>query len=106
MPTVSELCIGSFMRKWACAEVLRLFKGNDTFGKEVKLVAGKMIEPNNLGDTVIIKFPTFTKTANMTGFSRVLGGYHIQADNVAGLALGRNVAKVAWEKYQFHIGKK
>jgi PAP2 superfamily len=89
----------------ACAEVLRLFKGNDTFGKEVKLVPGKMTEPNNVGDTVIIKFPTFTETANMAGQSRVLGGYHIQADNIAGLALGRNVAKAAWEKYNQQLGK-
>ena len=29
--------------------------------------------------------------------------YHIQADNVAGLALGRNVAKAAWEKYNQHL---
>jgi PAP2 superfamily len=89
----------------ACAEVLRLFKGNDTFEKEVKLVPGKMTEPNHVGDTVIIKFPTFTETANMAGFSRVLGGYHIQADNVAGLTLGRNVAKAAWEKYNQQLGK-
>jgi hypothetical protein len=39
----------------------------------------------------------------MAGLSRVLGGYHIQADNVAGLALGRNVAKVAWENYKKHL---
>jgi hypothetical protein len=80
-------------------------QGNDTFGKEVKLVLGKMTEPTNVGDTVIIKFPTFTETANMAGISRVLGGYHIQADNVAGLALWRNVAKAAWEKYNQHLGR-
>jgi PAP2 superfamily len=89
----------------ACAEVLRLFKGNDIFGKEVRLVPGKMTEPNHVGDTVTIKFPTFTETANMAGLSRVLGGYHIQADNVAGLALGRNVAKAAWATYNEHLGK-
>jgi PAP2 superfamily len=88
----------------ACGEALRLFKNNDTFGKEVRLVPGKMTEPNHLGDTVTIKFPTFTETANMAGLSRVLGGYHIQADNLAGLALGRNVAKVAWENYKQHLG--
>lgn len=36
----------------------------------------------------------------MAGFSRVLGGYHIQADNIAGLELGRNVAK---EDYNFYL---
>jgi PAP2 superfamily len=88
----------------ACGEVLRLFKNNDAFGKEVRLVPGKMTEPNHVGDTVTIRFQTFTETANMAGLSRVLGGYHIQADNVAGLALGRNVAKVAWKNYKKHVG--
>ncbi|WP_212744277.1 hypothetical protein [Maribacter sp. ACAM166] len=45
-----------------------------------------MTEPNVLGDTVTLKFPTFTETAEMSemsgmsgmlGISRVLGGYHI-----------------------------
>ena len=36
---------------------------------------------------------------DMAGFSRVLGGYHIQADNVEGLALGRKVGNEVWEWY-------
>ncbi len=88
----------------ACAEVLRLFTGDDNFGQEVKLVPGALTEPNNLGDTVTLTFPTFTKTADMAGQSRVLGGYHIQADNIEGLKLGRSVAKEAWKKYLKHTG--
>jgi hypothetical protein len=88
-----------------CAETLRLFTGSDEFGEEVKLVPGALTEPDRIGDTVTLKFSTFTETANMAGFSRVLGGYHIQADNVAGLQLGRDVAGAVWEKYQYHIGK-
>jgi hypothetical protein len=83
----------------ACSEVLRLFKGSDNFGEEVKLIPGLMTEPNNVGDTITLALPTFTETANMAGFSRVLGGYHIQADNVEGLKLGRNVAGEVWKKY-------
>lgn len=89
----------------ACGEALKLWTGSDTFGEEVTLVAGALTEPDNLGDTVVIKFPTFTETAEMAGISRVLGGYHIQADNVAGLELGRNVAREAWKFYQKHIGE-
>ncbi len=88
-----------------CAEALKLFTGSDTFGSEVRLVAGAMTEPDNLGDTVTLKFPTFSKTADMAGISRVLGGYHIQADNVAGLELGRDVAREAWIFYKKHIGE-
>ena len=88
----------------ACGEALKLWTGSDHFGEEVQLVAGALTEPDHLGDTVTLKFPTFTETADMAGKSRVLGGYHIQADNVAGLELGRQVAREAWKFYQKHIG--
>ncbi|WP_036381341.1 vanadium-dependent haloperoxidase [Muricauda sp. MAR_2010_75] len=88
-----------------CAEALKLWTGSDEFGSEVELVAGYLTEPENLGDTVTLKFPTFTKTAEMAGISRVLGGYHIQSDNIAGLELGRDVAHEAWKFYKKHIGE-
>ncbi|UXX80717.1 vanadium-dependent haloperoxidase [Reichenbachiella carrageenanivorans] len=88
-----------------CGEVLRLYKGNDQFGSSVDLVPGSMTEPNNLGDTVTIHFPTFTQTAEMAGISRVMGGYHIQADNVEGLTLGRNVANDIYQKYLKLVGE-
>lgn len=88
-----------------CAEALKLWTGSDEFGSEVELVAGAMTEPDNLGDTVTLKFPTFTKTAEMAGISRVLGGYHIQSDNIAGLELGRDVAHEAWKFYKKHVGE-
>ncbi|GAB4237214.1 MAG: vanadium-dependent haloperoxidase [Ekhidna sp.] len=86
----------------ACAEVLKLWTGSDEFGSSVDLVPGYLTEPNNLGDTVTLYFPTFTETAEMAGISRVLGGYHIQADNIEGLELGRRVARNA---YKFYLSK-
>ena len=88
----------------ACAEALKLWTGSDEFGSEVTLVAGAMTEPDRLGKTVTLKFPTFTETAEMAGISRVLGGYHIQSDNIAGLQLGRDVAREDWKFYNKHIG--
>ncbi len=88
-----------------CSEVLRLFTGDDYFGKEVKLVPGILTEINNIGDTVTLKLPTFTETADLAGISRVLGGYHIQVDNLEGLRLGRNVGQAVWEWYQGHVGE-
>ena len=88
----------------ACAEVLRLFTGSDFFGEHVKRVPGEFTEPDNIGDTVVLHLPTFSETANMAGISRVLGGYHIQADNIEGLKLGRNVTAVLWKKYLAYIG--
>ena len=89
-----------------CGEALKMWTGSDEFGSSAELVAGAMTEPDNLGDKVTLEFPTFTETAEMAGISRVLGGYHIQADNVAGLELGRNVAKEVWKFYKKHIGEK
>jgi hypothetical protein len=88
-----------------CAEALKLWTGSDTFGESVELVPGAMTEPDNLGNKVTLKFTTFTETANMAGMSRVMGGYHIQVDNVEGLKLGRNVAHEDWKFYNKHIGK-
>lgn len=90
----------------ACAEALRLFTGNDHFGEEVELIPGSLTElnPENFGKPVTLKFPTFTETAEMAGMSRVMGGYHIQADNVAGLKLGRDVAAEVWKFYSKHLG--
>ncbi len=87
----------------ACAEVLKLFTGNDHFGEEVKRIPGELTEPENKGEEVTLKFTTFTETANMAGISRVLGGYHIQCENIEGLKLGRNVAGVVWKKYVGYI---
>ena len=89
----------------ACAEVLRLFTGSDFFGEKVKRVPGEFTEPDNIGDTVVLNLPTFSETADMAGMSRVLGGYHIQADNIEGLKLGRNVTAVLWKKYLTYIGE-
>lgn len=89
-----------------CGEALKIWTGSDEFGSSAQLVAGAMTEPDNLGETVTLEFPTFTETAEMAGISRVLGGYHIQADNVAGLELGRNVANEVWKFYKKHVGEK
>jgi len=92
----------------ACGEALRLFTGDDYFGVEVELIPGSLTETDsvNFGEPVTLEFPTFTEAANMAGISRVMGGYHIQADNVAGLELGRDVASETWKFYNQHLGGK
>ncbi|MFD1553913.1 haloperoxidase [Putridiphycobacter roseus] len=91
-----------------CAEALLLFTGNEYFGDSATLVAGALTESNvaDHGDTITLKFPTFTEASEMAGQSRVMGGYHIQSDNIAGLKLGRDVAHQVWEFYQAHLNEK
>jgi len=90
----------------ACSEILRLFTGSDKFGIEVKRTPGELTEPGNLGNPVILKFPTFTETANMAGISRVMGGYHIQSENIEGLRLGRSVGNTVFKKYLTYVDGK
>jgi hypothetical protein len=97
----------------ACAEMLRLYTGSDRFGvfearragalteadfacEDMQQMDGKFVVPadgSTLTCDVRIPMATFTEAAELAGISRVLGGYHIQADNLEGLRLGRNVAR-------------
>ena len=104
----------------ASAKTLELFTGSDYFGATETRHAGELTEPgisceikqsydgktstDIMGDgTVVLKLPTFTATAEMAGISRVMGGYHIQADNVAGLDLGRKVANYIFPKIKSYF---
>lgn len=66
-------------------------------------INGKSATDPKLTCDVVLKLPTFSATAEMAGISRVMGGYHIQADNVAGLELGRKVAKYDWAVIQSYF---
>src|SRR5262249_33230315 len=101
----------------ACGKMLELVTGSDKFGETEKRKAGDLTEPGleckviqmrhgkmpadpKLTCNVALKLPTFSATAEMAGLSRIMGGYHIQTDNVEGLKLGRKVAVYTWPKMQ------
>lgn len=86
-----------------CAKALELFTGSDKYDVQVRLLPGWLTEPGITTDSVTLSFPTFSSTAEQAGWSRVLGGYHIQTDNLAGLQLGRSVAAVTYAKCKAHI---
>ncbi len=104
----------------ASSKMLALFTGSDEFGAYARHEAGQYTEtgcstaqmqaregqPSQSVATsreIILKMPTFSAVATMAGISRVMGGYHIQADNTAGLALGRKIAEYSWPKYQAYF---
>ena len=103
----------------ASAKMLELFTGSDRFGGTERRTAGLLTEPGFLcrviqarhgkmgpeggSCDVALKMPTFSAAAAMAGLSRVMGGYHIQADNVAGLELGRKVAEYDWPKMRAYF---
>jgi hypothetical protein len=97
----------------ACANMLELFTGSDKFGETEHRNAGELTEPGfeckimqmrdgkipvdpNLTCDVGLKMTTFSSAAEMAGLSRIMGGYHIQSDNIEGLKLGRKVAEYVW----------
>jgi hypothetical protein len=100
--------------------VLEFFTGSDFFGEVEHRRAGALTEPGipcsliqsrngkPSGHTddqcnVALKLPTFSATAEMAGISRVMGGYHIQSDNIAGLKMGRSVAEFVWAKMKTYF---
>ena len=107
----------------ACAEMLRLVTGSDSFDVVEARVAGELTEQGasceemqrvegklpvlppgeKLSCDVRLPLPTFSATAEMAGISRVYGGYHIQADNVVGLDMGRQVARYLFPKVRGYI---
>lgn len=108
----------------AAAEALKLFTGSDNCRFVEQRLAGELTEAGYtcrqmqqldgrplaeiVGDEhatcdILLPLPTFSSAAEMAGMSRVMGGYHIQADNIAGLKLGRDVAKYSWPKYQAYF---
>ena len=104
----------------AGAKMLELFTGSDHFADTENRVAGLLTEPGypcrimqmvdgkpihdkKMSCDVALQLPTFTATAEMAGISRVLGGYHIQSDNIEGLKLGRRVAYYLWPKMQAYF---
>jgi hypothetical protein len=101
----------------ACAKMLELFTQSDRYGAFHRHTAGMYTEPDATvammqsqngkppsglpeSKEVVLPLPTFTATAEMAGISRVMGGYHIQADNIEGLKLGRAVAQFQWARYK------
>jgi len=103
-----------------CAKTLELFTGSDKFEETEKRVAGLLTEPGyacesmqmrfgkvtgdkTLTCDVVLRLPTFSATAEMAGISRVMGGYHVQVDNVEGLKLGRKVAEHIWPNLDAHF---
>lgn len=102
------------------ARVLELFTGSDAFGVSDPWTIGSLTEPNipcnliqqvegmplppaNLSCQTQVLLPTFTATAELAGISRIYGGFHIQADNIAGLVLGRQVAQLDWDVAQSYF---
>jgi hypothetical protein len=89
----------------AAAEVLKRFTGSDTFGLTVHFGTGSSaLEPGLVPlSPLTVGFSTFTEAANSAAESRIHGGIHFSEDNVDGLAMGRRVGPVVFERAMSYI---
>ena len=86
----------------ASAEVLRSFKGSDTFNFSTVIPANfGRVEPGIPALPTTLSYTTFSAAAAEAGTSRLLGGIHFADDNTVGQDLGTRVGQQAWAKAQF-----
>lgn len=86
----------------ACAKIMELFTGSDTYGFAERRRHCELTEKNP-GDLITLDLPTWSSTAEMAALSRALGGYHIPIDNDIGLKVGREIAVWSFPKYQAYF---
>lgn len=90
----------------ACSRVLQYYTDSNALDLTIEWQAGSMTEPEAIPVPVTLHFPTLDSLAKAAGYSRVLGGYHIPSDNIAGLKLGEQVADQAWKRYWYLVERK
>lgn len=100
-PPFPEFTSGHSAFSMAAAEALKRFTGSDVFGGSYTQAVPLRVEPALAAAVgVTLNWGTFTQAANEAGESRLYGGIHFYEGNVAGLALGRSVGALAFDKAQ------
>jgi PAP2 superfamily len=99
-PPFPEFISGHSTFSAAGAEILLLFTRSDKFGASVSFAPGtSKYEPGfSPAKTVTLSWRTFSEAADEAGISRRYGGIHFTAGDLAGRAIGRLVARQAWNK--------
>jgi len=125
-PGFAEYVSGHSAFSAASAEVFKRFFGSDNFGLNIifregdSLFEGKLTHREefyqagvtdvpNSGPTTVgyspnsdIKrsYATFTEAADEAGLSRLYGGIHVEAANVDGRWIGRQIGAKVWNRVQ------
>lgn len=100
-PPFPEFTSGHSAFSMAAAEVLRRFTGSDAFGASHTQAQPLRVEPALAAAVgTVLQWSTFTAAAQEAGESRLYGGIHFYEGNVAGLAMGRKVGALAFERAQ------
>ena len=105
-PPFPEFVSGHSTFSAAAAEILRRATGSDAYGATYTRPArSSLVEPAVTPATdITLAWATFSEAAAQAGLSRRLGGIHFEAGDVAGRAMGRQVAAVVWDRVASHVG--
>ena len=91
----------------AAAEVLTELTGSEYFPGGL---ATHTVEPGDLiheagpTDTVTLQWATYQDAADQAGISRIYGGIHVEADDLAGRIMGAEVGHIAVDKARQYFG--
>ncbi len=104
-PPFPEFFSGHSIFSATSAEILTLFSGSTSFNYSyTKAAKTSVIEPGTTPATDIrLSWSTLQDAANEAGLSRRYGGIHFEHGDITGRALGKVVAKRAWEKAVSYI---
>ncbi|MBN2112896.1 MAG: vanadium-dependent haloperoxidase [Acidimicrobiia bacterium] len=87
----------------AAAEVLAAFTGTEYFPGglgEWTVAAGSLEFEAGPSADVTLQWATYFDAADQAGLSRLYGGIHIRADDLAGRVIGASVGQAAWAEAQ------
>lgn len=98
-PPFPEYTSGHSTFSAASAEILRRFTGSDYFGHSVTIAANSStFEDGVPAAPVTLNWPTFSAAADQAGLSRLYGGIHFRAGDLAGRHCGRLVGEMVWNR--------
>lgn len=104
-PAFPEFVSGHSTFSAAAAEILARFTGSDVYGATYTRPArSSLIEPAATPDTdVTLVWSTFSEAAAQAGLSRRYGGIHFAGSDLAGRAMGRQVAALVWDRVASYL---
>jgi hypothetical protein len=104
-PPFAEFTSGHSTFSATGAHILKLFTGSSRFGHSVTMPAGSSrIEPGAVPtEDVTLSWKTFSDAADQAGMSRRYGGIHFEQGDLDAQAMGKPIARMAWDKSQSYI---
>lgn len=91
----------------AAAEVLTGFTGSPFFPNglgEWTIPAGSLEFEAGPETDIVLQWASFADAADQAGLSRLYGGIHVRADDLAGRVMGAAVGQAAWQHVQQYYG--